>query len=577
MILRGKTISPGVVRGVTHLVDAQTLLASALDVPPSGTAQAEVERLKAAIGRAGVQLERVRRQLLGRVPSQDLGIFSAHSGLLRDAKFVEQIEAEIYQNGQSAEAAIARVIKQLYVAFRASTVSLAQDRAADILDIGRRLLECLSLSPYADTEFEVDAIVVAPSLTPSEVVRFAHQGVIGFITESCGARSHTAILARGLALPLIAQVKPGVAHIPNRAEVYLDATGGLVVVAPTAEEQITAREIVERIPAPVVGDLALIPSAPITQDQEPIKLLLNISDPAEAASVSSLGAAGIGLFRTEFLYMDRLAWPAEDENFEIYQQTAAQIGDAELNIRLVDFGAEKCPAYSDIPLNRNPSLGLRGIRLLLQREDILRPQVRALARLGRERPLTVLLPMLDTLDSLEAITDKLCRLCGCGRRADLPFRMETMIEVPSAAFMIEEILEGVDGLSIGLNDLTQYLLAADRDDESVEMFHDPMQPAVLRIVRRMVQAADACGKPVTICGELAGDPQLTGLLLGLGVRRLSVARSNYPHVASAIQYLSMSASRKLADQVLQLSTGAAVRHFVAEHFGSYTTGPEFVG
>jgi phosphoenolpyruvate-protein phosphotransferase len=572
MILRGKTISPGIVRGTTHLVDATTLLASALDCPPQGPPLFEIERLNAAIGRASVQLDRVRRQLMTRVQSQDVGIFSAHAGLLRDSKFIALIQHEIYENGRSADAAVATVVKELYASFLVSGVSIAQDKATDILDIGRRLVECLSTSARAEDVDRKDAVIVAAGLTPSELVRFAHQGAVGFVLETCGAKSHTGILARSLGLPIVTNIKCIGESIANNAEIVLDGTNGVIVVAPTEDEQVAVLAILGPHPESIEENSAPL-SQPLTADQVPVQVLLNISDPTEASGVPQLGAAGIGLFRTEFMYMDRPWWPTDEESLEIYRDVARRNGNAELTIRLVDFGAEKCPPYADIPLNRNPSLGLRGMRLLMQREDILQPQVRALAALGRERPLTVLLPMLDTLDTLEAATARICRISGCRSREQLPFRLGTMIEIPAAALMIDDILKQVDEISIGLNDLTQYLLAADRDDELVEPYHDALQPCVLRIIEQLVAAAGAHQKPVTICGELAGDPHLTSLLLGLGIRRLSVSRSNYVEVVRAVQRSSIATLQEPAAQVLRLTTGSAVRTFVSEHFTFSGTRP----
>lgn len=563
MLLQGKSVSPGVVRGVTHVVDAPTLLASAANIACRGTPQVEVERLSAAIGRAGAQLDQMRRNLTGRIPSQEVAIFEAHGSLLRDRKFIAQIEQEILQQGQSAEAAVARVARALYTSFRTSNITLAQDKATDILDIGRRLVQCLMDISQTDDDLVANAVVVASSLTPSELVKYAHQGVVGFITETCGQKSHTAILARGFGLPLIALHQGACSQIPHLVDVVLDGDSGLAVVAPTADELPLVTEIETRLPAVRPSEL---PDSleTITRDGVRIALQLNISDPTEADSVSQYQAHGVGLFRTEFLYMDRDWWPTEEDSYAIYADVARRVGTAELNVRLVDFGAEKSPHYADFPLNRNPSLGLRGIRLLLQREDVLRPQVKALARLAKERPLCVLLPMVDTIDTLLATIDQLCRICGCRTREQLPFRLVTMIEVPAAAILIEEMIERVDGISIGLNDLTQYLLAADRDDEYVGTYHDALQPAVLRILSRLLSTAAAAGKTATICGELAGDPLLTGLMLGVGARQLSVSRTNYLQVVRAIQQTDLSVAKTLADQVLALTTGVEVRAFLAQ-------------
>jgi phosphotransferase system enzyme I (PtsI) len=564
MILTGKSISPGLARGVSHVIDARGVLDVAMEIRPEGAPPEEVERLHAAIGRACVELDRVQRQLAGRVAATDVSIFESHAGLLRDPKFVSRVEQEIRGRGLSAEAAVSRVASELHAAFLANPVPLVQDKAADLLDIGRRLIRCLSASLSSEVEFEQGTVIVAASLTPSQLVRYVHHGIAAAVTETCGTRSHTAILARGLGLPFVTGIPSVCELLPHRGEIIVDGNTGRVVCNLTADEQAAFQQLFVEQSADLREEEDRPPAAPVTADGVRAAVLLNISDAVEADAVGLLGADGIGLFRTEFAYMDRSWWPTEDEIYASYSDLAQRLGTRELNIRLVDFGAEKCPPYADIPLNRNPSLGLRGIRLLLQREDILQPQVRAIARLARERPVTLLLPMLDTLDTLEATTDRLCRIAGCASREQFPFRLGAMIEVPAAALLVEEILAHVDSVSIGLNDLTQYLLAADRDDEFVELYHDAMQPSVLRLLSRIVAAAKARGKPLTICGELAGDSRLTGLLLALGIRRLSVARSSYRGVVNAIGGLSLRLLEAIGGEVLKLGTAAAVRRYVAE-------------
>jgi phosphoenolpyruvate-protein kinase (PTS system EI component) len=352
--------------------------------------------------------------------------------------------------------------------------------------------------------------------------------------------------------------------IPHSGEIVVDGSAGRVIFNASPEEETAIGQMFARRTAAISDEEEVSPDPPVTTDGVRIGVFLNISDLVEAEDIGHLGADGIGLFRTEFAYMDRDWWPTEDEIYASYREVAARVGQRELNIRLVDFGAEKCPAYADIPLNRNPSLGLRGIRLLLQREDILKPQVRAIARLAHERPVTLLLPMLDTPDTLESTIDRLCRSVGCTAREQLPFRLGAMIEVPAAALLVEEILPRVDSVSIGLNDLTQYLLAADRDDEFVEKYHDAMQPAVLRLLHQTVVAADAAAKPLTICGELAGDPKLTGLLLALGIRRLSVARSSYRRVVASLRRFSLRSMEGMGEEVLKQGSAAAVRKYIAE-------------
>src|SRR5579872_5774879 len=322
MILSGKTISPGLARGVTHVIDARGILESALGVRPAGAAQAEVERLHAAIGRACVELDRVQRQLAGRVEASDVSIFESHAGLLRDPKFVSRVEHEIRSNGQSAEAAVSRVASELHAAFLANSVPLVQDKASDILDIGRRLVHCLSESLASDVELEQGTVIVAPSLTPSQLVRYAHHGAVAVVTETCGPKSHTAILARGLSIPLVTGIPSACALIPHRTEAIVDAAAGQVVFNLAEEEQAAFQQMFAQQITDISDEEDVPPEPPVTADGVHVKLLLNISDAVEADAIAQLGADGVGLFRTEFGYMDLTWWPTEDEIYATYRDVA---------------------------------------------------------------------------------------------------------------------------------------------------------------------------------------------------------------------------------------------------------------
>jgi phosphoenolpyruvate-protein phosphotransferase len=557
MVIEGITISPGRARGEARVVAPERLLQNALQATPQASSSWEIERLHAAIGRATVQLERVNRQLAQRIGSDDAAIFHTHAGILRDADFVNQIKAELKEGGLAAEAAVARVAKNVCDQLATNPVPFVRDKAADMLDIARRLIRCLQAAPTDHSEADPDAIIFARELTPTELVRYAHQKVKAIVTGICGRKSHTAILARSLGIPMLTGVQTVIEAIADGAEVFVDATGGrLYVGEDVAPGSLSAAD-------PAAGDLGPI-DALTTTDGVHISLLLSISDTAESGMVRELGADGIGLWRTEFLFMDQTHWPTEEDLFEEFRKVASQIGDAELTIRLADFGAEKCPIYADIPLNRNPSLGLRGLRLLLQRDDILGPQLSAVTTMAAERPVTLLLPMVDSVDTLEVAIERFCRLTGHRNRSELPFRLAAMVEMPSAALMAAEFLEHVDSLSLGLNDLTQYTLAADRDDELVEAYHDPMHPAVIRLIKQVVDAAAAASKPLTACGDLAGDIEAMAVLLALGIRRLSVSRVDYPKLARTIRGLSIASLVPLGATVPSLRSPRAVRQYVAE-------------
>jgi phosphotransferase system enzyme I (PtsI) len=555
MILRGKCVSAGIAEGRIHVVDVGSWLAQALARESISQPDAEIARFEAARSRAARELSRVRALVAQRGRAHDADIFAAQATMLSDPKLIGRIEEEIRQNLQAAEAAVARAAIEFHNALKASDAPSVRDKAADVMDVGQRLVYCLDETAAAESP-KAD-VIVATSVVPSQLVRYAHHGVVAIVTETCGAKSHTAILARGLGIPMITGIEGAAGRIRDGAPVVIDAGAGVLIVDPGSAEEDAVSAIRAARGAPLQTGLKAVPKA--TRDGVPVSILLNISDPIEAENAAAAGLAGVGLFRTEFLYMDRTSWPSENESFDAYERVG------ELNIRLADFGAEKSPAYADIPVNRNPSLGVRGVRLLLSRPDILEPQVRALARLARSRPVTVLLPMIDTLDTLLRIQNELDRICGVAEGTARPFRLGTMIEVPSAALLIDEVIDRVDSVAVGLNDLTQYLLAADRDDEFVESYHDALQPVVLRLVHRVVETAVKRGKPVTMCGELAGDPLLIPLMLALGVRRISVSRSHVNRLAAAVGGLSMAEVAPLGRAVLACSTGTEVRQVLKAH------------
>jgi phosphoenolpyruvate-protein phosphotransferase len=559
-VLHGRGISPGFFEGRARIVDVSTWIATAQAASAGRPPEGEAERLRAASARACAQLERVESQLSHQGRKDDAQIFAAHASMMRDPTLMEHIETAIFQEGLSAEAAVARAVIALHAQFEASPVAMVRDKAADVLDVGHRLVRCLDpRAEGADTHGE-PTVLVARTLTPSELVHCAHQGPCAALLEICTPKSHTAILARSLGVPVLAGVTSPFERVSEGSLVLLDAESGMALIDPRGDDPAArrvraalAREHRERP----------TPKQPVTRDRAAIDLALNISDPEEAPLVTQLGAKGVGLFRTEFLYMDRRNWPSEDESLAVYQRVADAIGDAPLHVRLADFGADKRPEYADFPLGRNPSLGIRGVRLLLQRDDILGPQVRALAHLAEGRPVALLVPMLDTVDTLRRLRSRLEVLCR--KRSDaFPFQLGAMLEVPAAALSIDEILDEVDLAAIGLNDLTQYLMAADREDEAMQVYHDTLQPAVLRLVRKVVTAGEARDKPVSVCGELAGDPALTAALLALGVRRFSVSRPDYEPVTNLIGQLSISKLDLQRGKLLCARTGSEVHQILEE-------------
>jgi phosphotransferase system enzyme I (PtsI) len=559
MILHGKGLCPGYFEGRAHVLDAAAWIAAAVQVAPSRRPGREMERLRAAQARACVQLAHIESQLSHQGRKEDAEIFSAHVMMMRDPTLLQQIERGVVEDEISAEAAVAQTTAALHAEFETSSLPMARDKASDVLDIGHRLLRCLNPRAESRVVHGEPRVLVASTLTPSELLRFTHRGPFAVLTETCGPKSHTAILARSLGIPLLTGIASPAEKVTEGQLVLVDAGSGFAVVDPSGEELDVAARI--RAALARVKRERPTPRQPVTRDGVAIRLALNISDPDQAKLVPRFGASGVGLFRTEFLYMDRMSWPSEKASYAAYERVAKAVGSGDLHIRLADFGADKCPDYADFPMGRNPSLGVRGVRLLLQRDDILGPQVRAIARLAQRHPVALLVPMLDSLDTLRQLTRKLEELCD-GPREAFAFRLGAMIEVPAAALAIAEILEEVDLVSIGLNDLTQYVMAADREDELVQHYHDALQPAVLRLISQVITAAAAQGKPVSVCGELAGDPMLIAVLLALGIRRLSVSNPDYGRAVDLMERLSIADLQKRRDEILRARTGGEVRRIL---------------
>jgi phosphotransferase system enzyme I (PtsI) len=555
-VLRGRCVSGGRFEGLALVLDDSAWLEPARAIAAKGDAAREFERLREARGRADDQLSKVEGHLARQGRRSDAEIFGAHRALLGDPALESRIEVRIRERGESAEAALAEVTKELHLEFAAHRSPMVQDKAADVLDVGQRWLRSLNPTAGIAAETGKPTVLVAQSLTPSELVRFAQSGPCAAVVNECGARSHVAILARSLGVPLVAGVSWPVSEVFLGARLFLDGDAGLVLVVPEGADPAridsVRADLKEAEPAPE------LPRQPRTRDDVWIQISLNISDPSEASFAGECGAAGVGLFRTEFLYMARDSWPTEEESFEAYRQVADAVGDGALHVRLADFGADKRPSYADFPMGRNPSLGLRGVRLLLEREDILAPQLRAIARVAAKHPLVLLVPMLDGPDSLEQLVEVIERVLQVGRDS-FPFQLGAMIEVPAAALSVGSLLDRVDHAAIGLNDLTQYVMAADREDEDMERYHDPLTPAVLGLVDRVISEARARGKGVSVCGELAGDPGLAQILIALGVRALSVSRPDYFAILNTIEGLSVRDLSPLAERIRRATTAREIR------------------
>ena len=554
--LRGIAASAGIAIGPARILRS----ASGPPAPrESAGSQAELLRLDEAREAAREAIERDRLAVAQRASASEAAIFSAHLALLDDEGLLEPARAAI-EGGSTAEAAWYAATQDAAAAARALDDPLLQARAIDIEDAGRRVVS--ALTGEAGEGVSEEGIVIAGELTPADAAGLDPELVRGIATAHGTATAHAAILSRALGLPAVVGLGESVLAVPAGTELLLDGGSGELLVAPGEEKVREARERAEQAQARRAAALEHAGELAHTADGTRIEVAANLGGAGGAAAAVGLGAEGVGLLRTEFLFLDRPELPGEDEQVETLAQIAHELDGRPLIVRTLDVGADKpLPAVPMDP-EANPFLGLRGLRLGLARPELLDTQLRAILRVAAEHPLKVMFPMVATLAEVEAALEAL----GRAREATgVEASLETgiMVEVPAAALRSAQLAERLDFFSIGTNDLTQYTMAAERGNEQVgELLAGP-HPAVLRLIRETVLGAEAHGRWVGVCGELAGDPASALLLAGLGVRELSMAPPLIPEVKQALRSVTIDRARELADAALEAADAAAARQLAA--------------
>jgi phosphoenolpyruvate-protein phosphotransferase len=516
----------------------------------------ERRRLESALVTAKSQLEEMRLRLRGEADYGKAAIFAAQEEILADPELLEAA-AQGIARGQSAAFAW-RAAAERHAALLAGLKNqLLAARAQDVRDVGRRVLN--GLAGHDDArEYPADTVLVAEELTPSDVAGFEQTRVLGFCTTTGGASSHVAIIARSFGLPAIVGIDPGALDVPDGTLVILDGTRGVLTVSPASEvvAQIRGRTAARAERQRLDLGQAQVPA--VTLDGQRIEIAANAGDVAEAIRAVTGGADGIGLLRTELLFMDRVSAPSEDEQVAAYRAIVQALGpERTAIIRTLDVGGDKPLSYLPLPREDNPFLGLRGLRVGLDRPEVLRTQLRAILRASEAGRVGVMFPMVATLTELRqalAMLDETRRDLGIA-----PIPVGIMVEVPSVALLAARFAREVDFFSIGSNDLTQYTLAMDRGHPKLAAQVDALNPAVLRLIDLTVRAAHVHGKWVGVCGGMAGDPQAVPILIGLGVDELSVSVPVVAAVKAQVRRLSHEACRDLAARALDAETEADVR------------------
>ncbi len=551
--LTGVAASAGVAVGPAHH------LHGAFEPPPERPADdRESARLHDAIEAAKRAIAQDRETVAARAGQAEAAIFDAHLVLLDDEALLDPAQRAI-EAGATAERAFYDAAAEVAGRYRSLEEPLLQERATDVLDVGRRVIGELTGEPeHRSTE----GIVIAGELTPADAAKLDPALVTGIATAHGTATAHAAILARALGLPAVVGLGESVLAIPEGTALLLDGEAGTVQVDPPDEVLAEAAERRDRAAqrSARARERAQEPGA--TRDGTRIEVFANIGSVAQATEAVELGAEGVGLLRTEFLFLDRPELPSEEEQAETLREIAVALQGRPLVVRTLDAGADKPLPALPMPPEANPFLGVRGLRLTLERRDVLATQLRAILRVAAEHPIKVMLPMVATLDEIRAAREVLDQARSeTGIEAPLEFGI--MVEIPAAALTAGLLAEHVDFFSLGTNDLTQYTMAAERGDERLAPLLTGPQPGVLRLVQATVAGAQAHGRWVGVCGELAGDPPSAVLLAGLGVTELSMAPALVPEVKEALRSVDLAEAQEAARRALTVDSASTARSLAA--------------
>jgi phosphoenolpyruvate-protein phosphotransferase/dihydroxyacetone kinase phosphotransfer subunit len=530
--------------------------------------KAEIERFRQALRAALRQLEQIQQTVSAEADEQTGRIFEFHGLMLKDNQLVQAIEDSIRGKRWNAEAAVQEVFAQWAERFATLDDELMRVRVADVRDVGSRLLAALAGEQESDLSHLPDAvIVVAQDLAPSETVLLDRTKVRGLATALGGETSHTAILARMLGIPAVVGLGAAVLAVSADNVLALDGEAGVVEVDPSPEVVRSYQARQERWAAAQAEALEHALEPAVTRDGRRVEVVANIGNVSSAQEAVRYGAEGVGLLRTEFLYLERTTLPSEEEQFDAYRAIAEAMGRRPLIVRTLDVGGDKQLPYLDIGAEMNPFLGVRAIRLSLERPDIFQPQLRAILRAGVGHNVKIMFPMVANRDEILRAEKALEQARKELAAASVPFaeavEVGIMVETPASAIMSRVLAREVDFFSIGSNDLTQYTLASDRGNERLSHLYRPLDPAVLHLIRQVIEAAHAAGKWVGLCGELAGQRTAIPLLLGLGLDEFSMTPHAIPLAKRLIRQLDYAEMQTLATEVLALRSANEVEDYMA--------------
>lgn len=556
--MRGIAASPGVAIGRALRWRSQDRSVSL----PTSTDGSGPDRWARAVSSAREELAGLKARVAADIGEQEAEIFGAQLLMLQDRSFTGEIE-RLIQEAMEPEQAVEQVAARFQAVFDGMDDPYLKERGMDVLDVGRRLIRHLTGRQELPV-LTVPAIILARDLTPSDTVGLDRKLLLGLATETGGPTSHTAILARALGIPAVVGCSGLLDQVSDGELVVLDGERGVVLIRPDQESLEEAR--VEVAARKVESERAATGLPAQTMDGHTIELAANIAGPQELPAAIAAGADAVGLFRTEFLFMERATLPDEEEQFQVYRAVAEAMNGKLVIIRTLDAGGDKeVPALGESP-EANPFLGCRALRICLARPDIFKPQLKAILRAALHGHLAVMFPMVSNLEEVRQAKARLAEaavelaVAGVDHAPHVPIGI--MIETPAAALIAAALAAEVDFFSIGSNDLVQYTLAVDRGNPRVAQLYQPYHPAVLHLIGRVVEAGQKAGRWVGICGELGGDPLATPLLIGLGLHELSMSASRIGEVRLITRSLTLARARAVAAEALNCATASEVEELL---------------
>ncbi len=570
IIIKGIAASPGIIIARAHVLEDEEIVVTRIELPPDQLKN-EVQRFKAAQRETHRDLDAAEAKVLKLLGKEHAKLIDTHRLILRDTLITHDVPQRILKERVNAEFALSETLEVVNRQFEKLDDEFFRERRHDLFDVGKRLLgHLLKHSRRSWSGIEQPCILIARNLLPSDTINLKESLILGFATDLGGKTSHTAILAQSLEIPAVVGLSDISRRVKQGDTVILDGEQGLVIIHPTSEAMAKYQKIRQQAQEEerALGSLRGMPA--VTQDDKRLRLQANLDSPEELKSLLALQPDGIGLFRTEYLYMNRPAAPTEEEQTKAYASVLKAAAPQPVVIRTADIGGDRLTQMGiEGPQNEvNPFMGLRGVRLFLRHLDLFKTQLRAILRAAAKGNAQILIPMVSSVAEVHAVRRLIAQASSelQAEGVDVPKNIELgiMVEIPSAAVLIDAFIAHVDFVSVGTNDLIQYTLAVDRVNEHVSHLYDPLHPAVLRLLQAVAQTARKAGKWASVCGEMTSDPHAVPLLVGMGFESLSVSPRMFLRIKQTVRRLNQGAMAKLVAKAAACADSEDVRRLMRE-------------